>query len=99
MWALAIGFAGVALVLCGRLSNTAPVTAGAAGLLVVMYVVDVTARISGGLDAIGPFSVFHYVGSALVKGLDWADFLGMCVVACALAAIGAALFERRDLRG
>jgi ABC-2 type transport system permease protein len=99
VWPLALGFAGVALILCGRFSNTAPVTAGAAGLLVAMYVIDLAAKISGGFDAIGPLSAFHYVGSALVDGLDWLHFAGMIAVAVVLAALGALLFERRDLRG
>ena len=99
VWPLGLFFAGVALLLAGRLGTWSGVTAGAAGLLVAMYVIDVTARIAGGLHAIGPVSAFHYVGSALVNGVSAADFAGLSAAALLLAAIGAALFERRDIRG
>ena len=99
VWPLALCFAAFALVLSGRLSGSATVTAIAVGVLVAMYVVEVAARISGGIHALGPFSAFHYVGQALVSGIDVVSFIGMTAVAVLLTAIAAALFERRDLRG
>jgi hypothetical protein len=40
---------------------------------------------------------FRYYGSAIENGIDPLSFLGVSVVAIALAAAGSALFERRDL--
>jgi len=41
--------------------------------------------------------VFKYHGNAIEEGIDPLAFAGATLVACLLAAIGAWLFERRDL--
>jgi ABC-2 type transport system permease protein len=99
VWPLALTFAALALLLSSLMTGSATVTAIAGGILVAMYVIELTARIADSVSAIGPISVFHYLGSALVNGLDAASFFGMTAAACVIAAVAAVLFERRDLRG
>jgi ABC-2 type transport system permease protein len=41
--------------------------------------------------------VFRYYGKAIENGIDPLSFLGVIATAVALAAIGALLFDRRDL--
>jgi hypothetical protein len=42
-------------------------------------------------------SVFKYYGNAIEDGIEPLAFCGVTLAACALAALGAWLFERRDL--
>jgi ABC-2 type transport system permease protein len=97
-WAFALFFAGIGLCACGRLGSWTLVTEVAAGVLVVMYVIDVAARIEDSLDAVGHLSAFHWYGSPLIDGLD-DGHLGLAVAGMLLAAVGALLFERRDVQG
>jgi ABC-2 type transport system permease protein len=97
-WAFALFFAGVALVVCGRLGNWTVVTGAAAGLLVTMYVLDVAARVADSIDPIGYVSAFHWYGSPLLDGLAGGHAL-LAAVGALLALAGAALFERRDIHG
>jgi ABC-2 type transport system permease protein len=68
-----------------------------AGVLVGMYVVDLVGRLDPSLDAIRYASVFRYYGRAIESGIDPLSFLGVTAAAVALAAIGALLFDLRDL--
>jgi beta-exotoxin I transport system permease protein len=97
-WAFGLFFAGFALVACGRLSSWTSVTALSVGLLVTMYVVDVASRVADALEPAGYATAFHYYGSPLIDGLD-AGHAGLAAFGVLLALAGAALFERRDVRG
>jgi ABC-2 type transport system permease protein len=97
-WAMALFFAGIALLACGLRGNWTLVTGAAVALLVTMYVVDVAARIADALDPVRYISAFHYYGSPLIDGIGG----GQAVLAAAgllLGAAGAAMFERRDIHG
>jgi ABC-2 type transport system permease protein len=97
VWPLALVFAGLAVVVTGWSLRTSVVTGSLAGVLVGMYVLDLVGRLDPSLDAIRYGSVFRYYGSAIEGGIDPPSFLGVAAAAIALAAIGALLFERRDL--
>ena len=97
-WAFALFFAGLALLASGRLSSWTAVTGIAAGVLVTMYVVDIAARIADGIHDATYATVFHWYGSPLTEGLD-AGHAALAAVGALLAFAGAALFERRDVRG
>jgi ABC-2 type transport system permease protein len=99
VWPLGLFFAGFALVLAGLMSNWSTVTEVAGGLLVAMYAIDVATRVSSSLHGLRPLTVFHYYGSAMVDGINLADFVALTAAALALATAGAVLFERRDVRG
>ncbi len=97
VWPLALLFAALGIVVTGWSLRSSIVTGSVAGVLVAMYVIDVVGRLDTNLDAIRYASVFRYYGRAIEDGIDPLSFLGVAAVAVVLAAIGALLFERRDL--
>lgn len=97
VWPLALLFAGLGIVAAGFSLRTSVVTGSVAGALVAMYVLDLVGRLDPGLSGVRYLSVFKYYGNAIEEGIDPLAFVGVTAVACLLAAIGAWLFERRDL--
>lgn len=97
-WAFALFFAGLALLASGRLSSWTVVTGIAVGVLVTMYVVDIAARIADGIHDATYLTAFHYYGAPLIDGLD-GGHAALAALGGLLAFVGAALFERRDVRG
>jgi ABC-2 type transport system permease protein len=99
VWPLALLFAGFGVVASGWSLRTSVVTGSVAGVLVAMYVADLVGRLDTSLDWIRYGSVFRYYGKAIEDGIDPVSFAGVTVVAVAIAALGAVLFERRDISG
>jgi ABC-2 type transport system permease protein len=99
VWPLALLFAGFGAIAVGFSLRTSVVTGAVAGLLVTMYVIDLIGRLDTDLSGIRYVSVFKYYGNAVEDGIDPLAFAGVTVAAVLLAAIGAWLFERRDLAG
>ena len=97
VWPLALLFAALGIVVTGWSLHTPVVTGSVAGVLVAMYVVDLVGRLDTSLDWIRYGSVFRYYGRAIEDGIDPVAFAGVTVAAVAVAALGALLFERRDL--
>jgi len=97
VWPLALLFAGLGVVVTGWSLHTPVVTGSVAGVLVAMYVADLIGRLDTGLDWIRYGSVFRYYGKAIEDGIDPLAFAGVTAVAVGLAALGAWLFERRDI--
>jgi ABC-2 type transport system permease protein len=97
VWPLALLFAGLGIVATGFSLRTTVVTGAVAGALVTMYVIDLVGRLDADLSGIRYISVFKYYGNAIEDGIDPLSFIGVSVAAIALAALGAWLFERRDL--
>lgn len=99
VWPLALVFAGLGVIATGFSLRTTVVTGAVAGVLVTMYVIDLVGRLDPDLSGIRYASVFKYYGNAIEDGIDPVSFIGVTVAAIALAALGAWLFERRDLAG
>ncbi len=99
VWPLSMFFSGLAMLAAGRLRGTAPVTAVAVGTLVVMYLLDVVGRVAESVEVLRSVSAFRYYGSAVQDGIDPLAFAGLALAGAALAALGAALFARRDVAG
>jgi ABC-2 type transport system permease protein len=99
VWPLALAFAGLGIVATGFSLRTSVVTGAVAGLLVTMYVIDLIGRLDTDLSGVRYISVFKYYGNAVEDGIEPLAFAGVAVAAVLLAAIGAWLFERRDLAG
>jgi ABC-2 type transport system permease protein len=99
VWPLALLFAGFGIVASSWSLRTSVVTGSVAGVLVAMYVADLVGRLDTGLDWIRYGSVFRYYGKAIEDGIDPVSFIGVTAIAIAIAALGAALFERRDISG
>jgi ABC-2 type transport system permease protein len=97
VWPLALLFAGLGIVATGWSLRTSVVTGSVAGVLVSMYVIDLVGRLDTDLSGVRYASVFKYYGNAIEDGIDPLAFCGVTLVAVALAAVGAWLFERRDL--
>lgn len=97
IWPLALLVAALGVVATGWSLRTAVVTGSVAGVLVAMYVIDLVGRLDPSLDGIRYASVFRYYGKAIETGIKPVSFVGVAAVAVALAAVGALLFERRDL--
>ena len=94
---LALVFAGLGIVATGFSLRTSVVTGSVAGVLVTMYLIDLIGRLDTDLSGIRYLSVFKYYGNAIEEGIDPLAFIGVTVIAVALAAVGAWLFDRRDL--
>lgn len=97
VWPLALVFAGLGVVATGFSLRTSVVTGSVAGVLVAMYVVDLIGRLDPGLSGVRYVSVFRYYGNAIEDGIEPLAFCGVTLAAIALAALGAWLFDRRDL--
>jgi len=97
VWPLALVFAGLGVVVCGFSLRTTVVTGATAGVLVSMYVVDLIGRLDSGLSEVRYLSVFRYYGNAIEDGIEPLAFCGVVLFAVALTALGAWLFERRDI--
>jgi len=97
VWPLALLFAGCGAIAAGFSLRTSVVTGAVAGLLVAMYVIDLMGRLDTSLSDLRYLSVFKYYGNAIEDGIEPLAFVGVTLAACVLAAVGAWLFERRDL--
>jgi ABC-2 type transport system permease protein len=97
VWPLALLFAGLGVVACAWSLRTSVVTGAVAGVLVGMYVLDLVGKLDPGLDWVRYVSVFKYYGNAIEDGIRPIAFGGVTIAACLLAALGARLFDRRDL--
>ncbi|HYI98204.1 MAG TPA: ABC transporter permease subunit [Thermoleophilaceae bacterium] len=99
VWPLAIFAAGIAMLVTGVSQHAGAVTGVAAGAIVAMYVLDLLGRLSDSIEPFRWLSAFRYYGTAAVDGIDPLAFAGLTAAGLLLAAIGALLFERRDLAG
>jgi ABC-2 type transport system permease protein len=97
VWPLALVGGGLAIVVCGFSLRTSVVTGVVAGFLVAMYVIDLLGKLDESISGVRYVSIFKYYGDAIESGIEPAAFIGLVGLALGLAAIGALLFERRDL--
>ncbi|MEY2512778.1 MAG: beta-exotoxin transport system permease protein [bacterium] len=97
VWPPAMVFAGVAALAAGVVHRPGTVTAIGAGTMVATYLLDVAGKLAGAIEPLRALSPFRWYGSAIQDGLDVTHMTGLTVVAIALAAAGAQLFERRDV--
>jgi len=98
LWPFALFFAGVAALAAGALHGSGIVTGISGGVLVAMYALDLAGRLAQQLEPLRYFSAFRYYGAPLRDGIDVSSFVVLAVGGVALAAVGALLFERRDVR-
>ena len=73
-------------------------TAVAVGTLGAMYVIDLVGKLADPVAPLRSVSAFKYYGSAVRDGIDPLAFTGLALAGAALAAAGALLFDRRDVR-
>jgi ABC-2 type transport system permease protein len=99
VWPLALLFAGLGVVATGFSLRSSVVTGSVAGVLVSMYVIDLIGRLDSNLSGVRYVSVFRYYGNAIEDGIEPLAFCGVALAAIVLGAVGAWLFDRRDLPG
>jgi ABC-2 type transport system permease protein len=99
VWPLALLFAAFGVVATGWSLRTSVVTGSVAGVLVSMYVVDLIGRLDSDLSDLRYVSVFKYYGNAIEDGIEPLAFFGVVAASVLFVALGAWLFDRRDLSG
>jgi len=97
VWPLALVGGGLAVVVSGFSLKTSVVTGVVAGFLVAMYVIDLLGKLDESISGVRYASIFKYYGNAIEAGIEPAAFVGLTALALVLTAVGALLFERRDL--
>lgn len=97
LWPLGSLFGAISLLVACAGPGRGRATGVAAGLLVVMYMMHVIAAFSGFFHDIRGLSAYHYYAGWLSDGIGWPSFAAMLLLAGALTALGALLFERRDI--
>ncbi len=98
VWPLAMAFAGLAALVVGLTSRAAVATGVAVGTAVAMYVVDLVGKLAPALDPVRVVSAFRLYGHAVQDGLRPGHVAVLVTAAVVLAAAGAILLDRRDLR-
>jgi ABC-2 type transport system permease protein len=98
LWPFAVFFAGVASLAAGGLPRAGVVTGVASSVLVAMYALDLAGRLVSALEPLRRLSAFRYYGAPLRDGLDIPSSAALVVAGALLAAAGAALLQRRDMR-
>ena len=97
---LGLTFGGIALLLGGASGRTDVAIYGSTGIAVVSFIANgflTVNEATEGWAVLSPF--YHYLGSEpLLNGMPWGNALVLLAVAVATAALGIALFNRRDLR-
>ena len=63
-----------------------------------MYLLDLAGKLADPAEPLRAVSAFKYYGSAVRDGIDPLAFGGLALCGAALAAVGAILFDRRDVR-
>jgi ABC-2 type transport system permease protein len=87
----------IACVVVGATRRHGVATAVAAGIIVVMYLMQVLAGFLSFFDSIKGVSVFYYYSGWINHGIQWVQFFAILGVAAVFTGIGALLFERRDV--
>jgi ABC-2 type transport system permease protein len=87
----------IACVVVGATCRHGVATAVAAGIIVVMYLMQVLAGFLSFFDSIKGVSVFYYYSGWINHGIQWGQFFAILGVAAVFTGIGALLFERRDV--
>jgi putative exporter of polyketide antibiotics len=87
----------IASIVVGATRRHGIATAVAGGVIVVMYLMQVLAGFVAFFDNIKGLSIFHYYVDWINTGVAWGEFFAILALAAVLTAIGALLFERRDV--
>lgn len=87
----------IAVLVVGATRRHGVATAVAVGTIVVMYLMNVLVGVVSFFHSIRALSIFHHYVGWVNKGISWPEFCAWLAIAAGLTALGAALFERRDL--
>jgi ABC-2 type transport system permease protein len=97
LWPISLAFGGLAM-LCSAVFHRRALAIAIPGFVLFgMYLLDTLGNISEDLEDYQPLSAFHYYGSAILDGIDWANFAGLTAAAVLLTLLAAAAFRRREI--
>ncbi|HLJ66877.1 MAG TPA: ABC transporter permease subunit [Chloroflexota bacterium] len=97
LWPLCLWFGTLAL-LCSSLVRRSSLAIAIPGaVLLAMYVGEALGSTNPGVRFLRSVSLFHYYGSAIEHGMPWVSFLGISLLAVALAVLAALAFALRDV--
>jgi ABC-2 type transport system permease protein len=99
LFGILVWFGGLALLL-SMIVPSRRLAASLTGLiLAASYFITTLARISPNLNALAQWSPFtYYQGGSALEGFNAGDFAGLLLMSLVFVAIGAWLFQRRDIR-
>ncbi len=97
LWPLASFVASIGALMAGFGPGRGRMLGAAGGVLVLMYMLPVIAAFDKTFEQAEKLSVFYYYNDWLKHGVDLSEAFLVLLAAAALTAIGAALFERRDI--
>ncbi len=97
LWPLCLFFGALAMLCSALFHRRVLATAIPGAVLVAMYFENALGNTMDELKDAQPFSVFHYYGSAIENGIEWADFTGVTAVAFLFVLLASLAFRRRDI--
>lgn len=99
-WLIGLAIGGIALAASCAFLSTGRAGALAGLLTVALYFIDILSRTAEGAEWVGNVSLFHFYEAQrlMINGdLSWTGVIVCSTVAVAAVAVGAAIFERRDI--
>lgn len=99
--AFGLGVGALALALGAGTGQRGLAAGVAAGITLVMYLVNGIAPVSDATSWLGYLTLFHYYegGDPIANGIDAAGLAVLVLVTTVLLSVAVVAFERRDLRG
>ena len=97
LWPICLFFGGLALLCSAVFHRRVLAIAVPVAVLFGMYLLDVLGGIVEDVEAIHPLSAFYYYDSAIVDGIDWANFAGLTLAAPVPVVLAVLAFRRRDI--
>lgn len=97
LWPFCLFFGALALVFSSVLRRGAAASGIAAGVLIVMYVLNAVASVVDSVKEVRRASLFYYYGAAILDGIDWLRFVVILLLSMGLTALAVLAFNRRDI--
>lgn len=97
LWPISLAFGGLAMLCSATFHRRALAIAIPGFVLFGMYLLDTLGNISEDIEDYQPLSAFHYYGSAVLDGIDWANFAGLTAAAVFLVLLALLAFRWREI--
>lgn len=97
LWPLSLVFGGLAL-LCSAIFHRRALAIAISGfVLFAMYLLNTLGNVSEDIEDYQPASAFHYYGSAIKDGIDWANFTSLTAITLFFGLLAVLAFQRREI--
>lgn len=97
LWPFCLFFGALALLCSSVLRRGASASGIAAGVLIVMYVLNAIGSAVDSVKEVRRASLFYYYGAAILDGIDWVKFIVILLLSMGLTALAVLAFNRRDI--